>query len=251
MRVVDENLGIVEVLSDALPGWLADPMVADPRDTWFVPMPVRITFGTWNRLDPEQRSGGDIRNCYPTLSVAMLRSMFPQTVHLFTDLGDRLPAAMGETQARFAFTLADQVTGKAGVGPHAWRILYDDPENPLRLLVALPPKDPNDPKRLGLLPPTDNYDALLKRARPFAQAALATPVELDAGSLTLTGPRNVPCNGRVSAVEVRLLGPALGFATEVSFDADAAPLPGVEGPVRPDGPVRLVFGIDVEQGRNE
>lgn len=250
-RVVDENLGIIEVLSESLPGWLADPMAPDPEGTWFIPMPVRLTFGTWNRLDPEPRSPGDeaARNFYPTMSVAMLRGMFPQSAGAFADLGDRLPATAGQSQILFTFGAQDQESGTASVASPAWRILYDDPEKPLRLLVLLPEKDPDDPTKL--LPPRSNYDELLSRARPFARAALSSPAELDAGSLVVHGPRTVRLNGRVSATEVRLLDVRKGFVTEVSFAADAAPLPGVDGPVRQSGPVRLVFGIDVEQGRND
>lgn len=248
-RVVDENLGIIEVLSESLPGWLADPMVPDPEATWFVPMPVRLTFGTWNRHDPEVRTGEGSPNFYPTVSVAMLRGMFPQSAGVFADLGDRLPADVGEGQIVFTFSALDQESGTASIASPAWRILYDDPENPLRLLVLLPEKDPQRPG--AFLPPASNYDELLKRARPFAKAALSAPAELDAGSLTISGPRTVHLNGRMSATEVRLLDAGKGFVTEVSFDSDAAPLPGVDGPVKQSGPVRLVFGIDVEQGRND
>jgi hypothetical protein len=49
---------------------------------------------------------------------------------------------------------------------------------------------------------------------------------------------------------VTLRGVNDGFQTEVSFASDAAPLPGLQGTVHQEGPTRLVFGIDVERGRD-
>lgn len=274
-RVVDADQGIIEILG-GLPGWLGDPMVADPKSTFFVPMPVRIDFGTWNKLDPEQREVSDRPTFYVAVGLLMLE-LNPLLKPLANGLGHRLPNLPGEDQIRFTFTTEDQETGRADVGEFPWPILVDDPENPLRLLVRLPAaEDPeatraliqrlSDPagrtpdeianrqaralELLATLTGTDNREELLRRARPLAKAALSAPAELDAGSLTVVGPRNVPCNGRVSAVQITLAGPGEGFVTEVSFAPDAAPLPGEEGPVRSSGPVRLVFGIDVERGRD-
>lgn len=276
-RVVDEALGIIEVLSDSLPGWLADALTPDPKGTWFIPMPVKLTFGSWNRLDLEGRSGGVRGNGYVETSLRMLARDFSGVAPFVADLGDRLPATQGEEQIRFTFTREDQESGRAPVGEFPWRILYDDPENPLRRLVLLPPanreatrdlirrlSDPSSlttdeisnrqQRALELLPTTfafDNWEELLARARPVAKAALAPPDELDSGSLVVVGPRAAALSGRVSAMEIRLRDVSEGFETEVSFASDAAPLPGVEGPVRQEGPVRLMFGIDVEGGRQE
>jgi len=254
-RIVDEDLGIIE-LTGGLPGWLADPMVSDPRSTFFIPMPVRMTFGTFNGLDVAQRSGPPPPvNFYVARSVAMIASD-PRLWPFVGRLGHRLPKEIGEEQVRFTFSQDDQESGKATISEHPWRIVFDDPENPLRLLVRLAgsnaltsaPDADADPGSDETVKPLDNRQELLERARPFAKAALAAPAEIDAGSLTVYGPRTVLLNGRLSAVAVIYQDGA--WVTEASFGADAAPLPGEEGPVRQHGPTRLVFGLDVERNRN-
>lgn len=288
-RIVDAKLGIIELLGD-LPGWLGDHMVADPTSTFFIPMPVRISFGTYNGLDVDLRTDPEAHrlNFYTVQACAMLTAS-PELLPFAGPIGNRLPAPTGEDQIRFTFS-RDSVKdgndggGRALVGRHPWPILVDDPEDPFRLLVRLPPSgvelddlealkakidrlmDPSNLTRdevrnrnaqaMTLLPLAlgatirDNRAELLKRALPWARAALSAPDVLDTGSLTIRGPRTVPCTGRVSAVEVTLAGPGEGFVTTVSFQGDAEPLPGMEGPVRGAEPVRLVFGIDTERTQN-
>lgn len=294
-RVVDKALGIIEVLG-GLPGWLGDHMVADPTSTFFLPMPVRISFGTYNGLDVDLRSDPEFHrlNFYVVQACSMLASR-PELLPFAGRIGNRLPPPTGEDQVRFTFS-RDSVKdgfdggGRALVGRHPWPIVVDDRGDPFRLLVRLPADDEFEEsegqtgetiaqlkaKIEHLLDPTgftrdevrnrsaqamtllpivqgaairDNRAELLARALPWARAALSAPDLLDTGSLVVEGPRAVPCTGRVSAVEVTVDGEE-GVVTTVSFQHDAEPLPGMDGPVRPDGPVRLVFGIDTEKTQN-
>jgi hypothetical protein len=279
-RVVDAALGIIEVLGDSLPGWLAAWLTPDPKGTWFIPMPVKLTFGSWNGLDVDGSTPGAQQvNGYIANTMKMLTADFSGAMPVLASFGTRVPPEPGEEQIRFTFTREDQESGKAEVGPFPWRILYDDPENPLRRLVLLPgtvgraaqaiqngvanaglPTTPTTPDEqaaqaiadalLATTQPLDNWDELLARARPVAQAALSAPDEIDSGSLVVRGPRAAALSGRASAVVVTLRDVNEGFQTEVSFASDVAPLPGVQGSVHQEGPTRLVFGIDVDRGRD-
>jgi hypothetical protein len=261
-RVVDEALGIIEVLGDSLPGWLADWMTPDPKGTFFIPMPVKLTFGSWNGRDVDGgTTSGEQVNGYVANSLRMLSRHFSDVSRFVADFGHRVPPEPGYEQVRFTFTREDQESGKAEVGPFPWRVLYDDHENPLRRLVLLGPAQPASLTAEALpvtaatgaaaaAVPFDNWDELLARARPVAQAHLSAPEEVDSGSLVIVGPRAAALSGRSSAVVVTLRGVNEGFQTEVSFASDAAPLPGLQGTVHQEGPTRLVFGIDVERGRD-
>jgi hypothetical protein len=272
-RIVDEKMGVIEVLGESLPGWLADPTVPTKDGTWFVPLPVRLTFGTFN--GPALEPVVEVPNFYSVAAAALYR-FNPNLKPFLGRLGSRVPEPAVDQQIRLTFSHGDPSTGRSHVGPYPWLILFDDPENPLRRLVLLPAAEDieatnariaslsnpagfmadeiarRQQQALGLLQttfPTDNFDELVERARPHAKAALSAPAILEDGSLTLDGPRTVPCNGRVSAVEVKSTDE--GFVTEVSFAGDTAPLPGMDGPVRTDGPVRLLFGIDTDRSKNE
>jgi hypothetical protein len=279
-RVVDEALGIIEVLGESLPVWLADSMAPDPKATWIIPMPVKLTFGSWNGRDVDGATTGAPQvNRYIGTSLTMIGSDFADMARFMANFGDRVPPEPGEEQVRFTFTRGDQESGRAKVSKFAWRVLYEDPENPLRRLVLLPsavgqaaqavqngvanaglPSTPTTPDEqaaqaladalLATTRPLDNWDELLARARPVAQAALSAPDEIDSGSLVVRGPRAAALSGRASAVHLTLRDVNEGFQTEVSFASDAAPLPGIQGSVRQEGPTRLVFGLDVAAGRD-
>lgn len=232
-RVVDEGLGIIETTGD-LPCWLADTTVEDARSSFVLPMPVRITFGTLNRLEPDGSTGGGITNPYMVQAAAMLASM-PGVRAFAGPIGHILPVFSGESQLRLTFTRGGPETGEAPVGPFPYRLTVDE-DPPLRELVTLG----------GF----SNRAELLERVMPHVRALLSLPLETDAGSLVLSGVQTVGCNGRISMVETRLEDVGTGFVTEVSFGVDVAPLPGVLGRRIDRGPLRLVFGIDVEATRN-
>lgn len=231
--VLDENLGLIKILGP-LPGWLANPNLADPRGTYFVPMPVQITFGSWNRHDADLRSGlgGEVTNHYLATTVQAIASE-PDLAPLVGLPGHVLPWHPGTQQVRFTFARNGPQAGGDEVGPFPHRLVIDGGHPPFQELV-----------RLGGF---TNRPQLLERVLPLARALLALPEELDAGSLTVYGPRTVLLNGRVSAVAIGYRDGA--WQTDVSFDGDAAPLPGVIGAVREPGPVELTFGINVERER--
>lgn len=250
-RVVDAELGIIEVLG-SLPGWIADPSVNDAVQSYLVPMPVRVTFGSWNARDFEGRgevSEGTValgepvpsleyqHNPYMAATAQFLANLSGEALSLIGSLGHRLPAQnglalAGEGQYRKAFSRTEQAI--AAGEPYRWVVtMHESP--PFRELVRLDG--------------SSNREELDARAGAVVQALLGTPDSTDAGSLTLAWPMSVGCNGRISAVEVRLIGPE-GFTTEVGFDGDEEPLPGITGHAPEGGPLRLTFGLDVDATRD-
>lgn len=233
-KILDAERGLIEL--EELPCWVADQNAAALDQTWLIPMPVRVTFGTTNDHDA---SGvvdgvGDVPGVYMRALAEAVKAA-PELRRLIGETGHVLPRAVGPDQARFSFTRADQESGQAEVGAHPWRVMIDDAARPFRRLVRLYGES--------------NDAELLSRARAIAKAMLAAPSEAEAGTLTVIGPRSVVLNGRQTAVEVSTDG-VNGFLTRVSFEADVAPLDEiVEQAERQRGPQRFVFGIDVEADR--
>lgn len=263
-RVVDAELGIVEVIGN-LPCWLADASVEDAAHSYLIPMPVRVTFGSWNQRDFEGRGEDEgtgtgtvtraegaalrvpvvdphQRNPYMRATARALAALPPEARALVGPLGHVNPTengahVAGPGQYVLKVNRTQQGTGTIGGAgePNRWLVAMDE-SPPFRELVRLDG--------------SSNRADLDARARPIAQALLDTPDETDAGSLTLAHPVSVGTNGRISAVEVRLVDAGAGFVTEVSFDGDEAPLPGIVGRSSDGGPVRLTFGLDVDAGRD-
>jgi hypothetical protein len=242
--VLDAALGIFRIDTPEPPVWLADPNVADPAETFAFFMPVRVTFGTMNGVDADRTSGGTQTGtaapgatgpANPYLSqLAEALAEVPEMRDLVGTVGHALPDTVGERSTRFGFTRAD-LSGSANVDRARARRVTVQTTPPFRELVELGGRS--------------NREQLRARAQAYARALLERPADVPDGSLVLRGPRNVLCNGVISAAEIRWVGPA-GFVTEVSFHVDAEPLPGVEGDLNDPDAVRTVFGIDVEESRD-
>jgi hypothetical protein len=233
-RIVDAELGLFDVLTPGPPVWLANPGVSDLAQTFVLPMPVRITFGTKNAKPVMLQTGDPRRNIYVETTIETLKGL-PDLAKFVGPVGDVLPTDVGEEQLRFTFTRDQIVNGATWVSDEALSVPVDA-RPPLRRLVALG----------GI----DNREAQLERVRPLVRAILSRPDTLDGGSLTIKGPRPVVLSGRVSAVTVQMAADGNGFVTEVSFDANTAPLPGVEAPAELPQAIKLTFGIDVKATEN-
>lgn len=235
-RVIDAERGLIEV-SD-LPGWVADEDVTSLDQTTFLPMPVRLTCGTSNTVDVDESTVNEdqVPGWYMQQIAKALRAQPDAFLRLVRQVGHRLPVAVGDGQARYTFTKGDAKprAGEAAVGPHAYRVLIEDRGHQFRLLVRLS---------------GESNDATLRdRARAIADALLDRPEFVDAGRLIMFEPRRVALNGRQSATEIRIDSKGAGWVTEVSFQGDQAPLGDlVEGVERSRAPIRLAFGIDVEE----
>jgi hypothetical protein len=232
--VLDAALGIIKIDTPTPPVWLAQTNVADPGETFAYFMPVRVTFGTMNGADADQVSGQTPGPSNPYLSqMAEALAETPELQNLVGVVGHVLPSGIGELSTRFGFTRED-MSGNAKVDRARARRVTVKSSPSFRELVDLGGRT--------------NREKLRERARAYAQALLERPADVPDGSLVLRGPRNVLCNGVISAVETRWVGPG-GFVTEVSFHVDTEPLPGLEGELEAT-PYRTTFGIDVEESRD-
>lgn len=228
--VVDAASGIIAV--DQLPMWVSDEEQPVPENCYGIPMPVALWCGTYNDADPEFREGIPPNGF--TKAIAARLGEAPDVRAFLGHVGHRLPQTESEgseglTETLFTFTPTN-LRGDAKVGPHPFVIR--DPG--MQLLVKLD----------GL----DNRTVMMARALGHASPILAPSLVRDAGTLEVIGPRPVLCNGRITAVDVYAMpsekGSVGSWVTRISFDGDAAPLPGVTGDVLEPGPVRLSFGID-------
>lgn len=259
-RVVDAELGIIEILSALPPGWIADTSVEDAAQSYLIPMPVRVTFGSWNQRDFEGR--GEDRSGVATLTGGVgdfgpgrrVPVRDPHQPNPYMEAAAQMLAGLPDDARAFVGQLGHVVPAENGqpvAGPGQYRLELSregaDAEQ-YQWLVVMEESPPF--RELVRLDGSSNRAELDARARPIAQALLDTPDETDAGSLTLAHPVSVGTNGRISAVEVRLVDAGAGFVTEVSFDGDEAPLPGIVGRSSEGGPVRLTFGLDVDAGRD-
>lgn len=232
-RILDAERGLIEL--QELPCWVADENVSSLDQTWVIPMPVRLTFGTVNSLDVEDRSvdEGPIPGYYMGVVGRALRKS-PQLAALVGVTGSRIPRVPGDGQLRFAFSREDR-SGAAAVGPYPYLVTIDDPD--FRELVRLTGES--------------NRPALLAQAGAIADALLDRPDDVDAGHLDVIEPREIALNGRISATSIAPSSKGGGFVTTVSFDSEPAPLGDlVEGLKRARGGLSFVFGIDVEADRD-
>jgi hypothetical protein len=229
-RILDAELGLIELAE--LPCWVADENVSSLDQTWVIPMPVRLTFGTVNSLDVEDRSvdEGPVPGYYMGVLARAVRNS-PQLRSTIGATGSRIPKAPGESQLRFTFSRADLETGAAEVSPYPYRVTIDAP----------------DFRELVRLDGSSNRAKLLEQAKAIASALLKRPDVVDAGHLDVLEPREVALNGRITATSITLAPERAGFLTVVSFDSEPAPLGDlVEGLKRARKTLSFTFGIDVE-----
>jgi hypothetical protein len=217
--------------------WLADPRVSDPSETWAVPMPVAITFGSWNREDqlpaPALPAGTFTDNELLQASLELIAAGGPLAV-FNTSLGHVLPLKPSPGAIRFTYSRAERKSGKARIGRHPRRIVRG-----AELQVYYPL--PRSTDRSG----ADNFAEALSRATALADA-LFVARERESGTVTVLGPRPVNVNGRIASV--RWVGDEAGNVDTVVFfgnapDEDLEP----ETIDLPPGP--LVLGLDLDSFR--
>lgn len=233
-----------EIVLDEPSVWLSNQDVADPRETYVIPMPPRITFGTWNLPPannvqfPSLPAGSVSRNAFVNAAVKMLSER--GLARLQVDLGDVLRREVSDGPAVFTFSRADRRSGQAAVGQHPLRVsAVEDPA--VLVLHELPTE--------GAPEGANNREQAIARAAEIAGAYLSEPVR-EAGSLRVIGPRPVNCSSRVSGVRWATTGPDGEVDTTVSFDSESEPFPGVvrDLPSRAQGPI--VAGFDPRSPEN-
>lgn len=226
-RVIDAKEGLIEV-TETLPVWIAEPTVADPSESAAYPMPVRLTFGTFNpnpRQDPTKLKisprGALSENEWMRVlrdavfaAAASFKTYFAGTGHVlppdpvFVNRGLKT-----KTQTKFTFNKRDRSSGKATIGPFPWLI-----------------RDSDQVQELIELDGTTNREKLLTKATKLARQILSADAEKDSGQLVIAGPRPVNVNGKVTGVQITLTPE--GFETVVSLAAETEPLPDVVKPSR-------------------
>lgn len=251
--VVDED-GLVELAAPA--GWPSDCGRADVRETYLVPLPVALTFGTWALPDrgyaaDEERpaplpEGIQSDNAFVQAGIDLLNA--DDNLRGFAaDFGHVLPKQDGGA-LRLTFSRQERKSGRAQVGPWPFRITARGDDERMQVLypasaaAAAPTTDPTkQPDRQSL----SNFPAVLAEAAGRADAVLSTAQVRDAGSIEVLGPRPVNCDGKASAVRWESDSDG-NVTTTVYVDPDAEPVPGFEAisPATADtGPT--AFGIDL------
>lgn len=242
-RVADAGQGVFEI--DEPAGWVSD--LSQPlSQALLIPMPVRAIFGTFAEpsFPPSSQEEAEAENELNTFVRGAFESLAadPQLAAFASSTGHLLPQAAA-AQVRMGFTSQD-LSGTARIEQGAYRILAPE----LRLKV-------------GLGGPT-NFPELVRRARQLAEAAMGLPgfsgsevipgrgpQVLEAGTVTVEGPRALNPNGRISAVEWVPGDEGAGVDTKISFDSPSDPLPGVDHPAPLEDLFALrtfKFGLDPE-----
>lgn len=232
-RVVDADQGIIEILGP-LPGWLADPFVEKAHETQFVPLPVRVIFGTTNsapRRRPVTQPG--LMAGWGTGLGGQVQAT-AEVGALFANCGHVLPALEGGERSAWAWTRA-QVEGQGPEddapppgtpGPHPYRVVDQD----LQVLVTLD----------GLSNEAEERAKAYELAKPFLQGDRT----LDSGYVIVHGPRPVDTNGRVTSVVIEPTPQGAGLMTRVGFDSEVEPLPGAFTQPNLSAPRRTIYGLD-------
>lgn len=243
IRVLSRQRGIIEIVGP-LPGWLADPYVATQEAAIFVPMPVRVTFGTSNSAagsgvvqpeeEPDTPPNALEDNEWTQRLQGVFRESIPEMQFMLQDTGHVFPAVSGSNQTRFTFTRDDRESGNAEIGPFPFSAIFAE----LREFIGLPTED--------LVNGDRNTEELLGQAAAIAGAILAEDEAQDSGTLEIRFPRRVNPTGRVTAVRHRSRPGGKGVNTTISFDNAVAPLPGVLRARRVLGRVQETFGIPVD-----
>jgi hypothetical protein len=220
-------------------GWLLDPTVSDAGDTLIMPLPSRITFGTYNlpRLGgpPDLPNGKVTDNVFIQSGVDVLTSE-AELQAFAKDFGHYLPKDVSTGPIRLTFSAKDKTSGKAEVGPHPYRVTLDGPE--WQTLYGLPKQGGDGVRGVNTL--------IIEKAAAIAADLMAGQV-LAAGSFRVFGARYVVCNGQISAV--RWASDKTGHVdTTVFCDAAQEPIPGLERPAEKVDAKPLKFGFELEDG---
>lgn len=216
--------------------WLMDDGVADPRETFVRPMPVRITFGSWCRPRPEgvDLPEGNAVSLNPLVDATVKRLASDPALKRFqVDLGGLQPREPVGGPLILTFSRDDRASGAAVVSDHPFRV--DATKDP-RFQVFY--EMPTSVQKAGF----DNRDQVLELATTAARRLMAQQIR-ESGTLTVLGPRPVDCSSRVTGV--RWASDADGCVdTTLSFESETEPFPGLERalPDRARGPV--VVGFD-------
>lgn len=270
VQILDARRGIFEV--DDLPGWVANPHADDLASTHFLPLPVRLVFGTHGEAFPAgtripTNAGGQAQAANPWVSaLGSTLAADPRVNAFFAGVGsitplpsanERLSGVSGE-RAR-SLTVSDNPEDAAA------RLSYADPLHPSQVFFTFTSEDMESGRAgasdlaLRIELPTlegrvelpargvakSNREELLKLARAAARPRLAES-RVDSGTLELRGPHQVDCGPRISGVSHELRGN--GIVTTVSFESRAAPFDGMVARLTTERDVPLVFGIQGVEG---
>ncbi len=256
-RIVSAKEGVFEIVG-ALPGWLADPMVSNPAETEFFPMPVRITFGTRNPdpFEPSRKFSGPLatprgENEWLTIFKAqfvqsqelLYKEYFRETGHILppTPQKDKNGIERAEKQIRFTFSETDLRAGKGDglseIGPFPFRVVAADKQELIELT--------GNSNRIELLSDaTDIARQYVLGSRPGAPGSKQADQTPASGTIEIRGPRPVNPNGIISAIAIEMLPGSSDMITTVSLDQEIEPLPNVAKPSRNKTTTVTAFGLD-------
>lgn len=246
-RVVDGDDGLIE--TQALPVWAGDPLAQSEGDTFAMPMPVALVFGTWNRADLAGRGDPGVDNTMPqadangfvAIGVNALNAA-EQPSRYALENGYLGPLRPGERKALIKF----QQQTDGGARFTALRVYEDYPDE-----TAVTVQAPDLKLLQGLDGFFENEQELIDAATNLVQERISTNTLVESGSIALAGPRHVNLNGRITALQIgqENEGGVWVTNTTVSFDRDERPLPGIRRPRPGDDQVTLRFGMSEESAR--
>lgn len=241
---VDE--GLIELETAAV--WPHDLGQGDLRGAIAMPLPVAITFGTWNLPKksnvqrPELPAGAVTQQAILQASIdAFCTSDYLRDIHA-SNWGHVLPAQFGTGgPLRLTFNRTDRTSGAAKVGKWPFRITSASK----KLQVLLPLRQAVTGTGEGAKVRPSNRPDVVQAAAEVADDAMLGQVR-ESGSILVMGPRPVNCDGRVTAV--RWVSDAAGNVdTVIYLDPDLEPIADLatdELERDPEDP--LTFGIDPE-----
>lgn len=250
-----DSSGLIE--SEQPLGWPSRMGQADLRETYLIPLPVALTFGSHAlpdarpapktpdgateapSIDPPLPEGTVSDNPFVQAGVDLLTT--DEAMRFYAaDLGHIVPREPG-APLRLTYTREDR-SGKATVDPvSCYRVTLrgDDPRG--QVLVEMRKSTSGEVERVG------NLDEVRAHAKGIVDALFALPQVVDAGSIEVLGPRPVNVDSKSTAVRLASDGNG-NVNTTVYVDPEVEAVPGFPVDLPPANAGPAVFGVDTSGG---
>jgi hypothetical protein len=255
--VEDGNLGIVRF--NNLPGWVYDPYDKDEKEAAlrvlagggpgagkrvdvtaptvdglrFIPMPVRVTFGTALKPFRSKPDKAETRGVRQPLAYFQGDNLFPPQVAKLFDLEDSFYRFVG-TFATFHWRGDTSYKFKQITSAEDAKVIYEQPDtvthNTNRVKSVRRPKL----KELITLEGGSNADSLLIQANDIAAHILDNDAfDTSSHKVAVLDARNYRPSGKIAGVEITSRPSGVGYITTVKFGRTLAPFTTANKPILP------------------